>query len=231
MKFKTRSYEKEYMDADDIPALDLYQNLRELNTVNTLLGGYNATLQGLKTILKKKSVRTVLDVGFGGGDSIRQMSLFSKKNHLSLFFYGVDLKMDCINYASENLKDIAHKELICSDYRNISPNLLEEIDVLHSCLFLHHLTDEQIIELFKFGKKHGCIILANDLHRHWFAYYSIKYLTALFSKSRLVKNDACLSVRRAFKKSDLEFFLKEAGFTDFSVKWSWAFRFTVIGYS
>tara|TARA_B100000809_G_scaffold203533_1_gene204611 strand:- start:729 stop:1424 length:696 start_codon:yes stop_codon:yes gene_type:complete len=231
MQFKARSYEKEFLDDNDISTPDLYRTLHELNIVNTLLGGYNSTLQGLKKILKVKPIQTVLDVGFGGGDSIKQMAKFSLKRKISLFFYGVDLKKDCINYAEENLIGTSNKELICDDYRNISPKLLEKIDVIHSCLFLHHLTDEQIIDLFKFGKEHGCIILANDLHRHWFAFYSIKYLTAIFSKSWLVRNDACLSVRRAFSKNELEYFLKQAGFTKFSVTWSWAFRFTVIGYS
>lgn len=226
-----RSYQKELMDADDIPTADLYQTLKELNSINTLLGGYNATLQGLKSILKFKPIKTIMDVGFGGGDSIRQMVEFGSSRKLPFYFYGVDMLQDCVKYATQNLKEIPNKELICDDYRNISPQLLQKIDVLHSCLFLHHLTDEQIIDLFKFGKQHGCIILANDLHRHWFAYYSIKYLTAIFSKSPLVRNDACLSVRRAFKKSELESFLLQAGFTHYTVKWSWAFRFTVIGYS
>jgi hypothetical protein len=138
--------------------------------------------------------------------------------------------MDCINYAEENLASLKNKTLICDDYRNISPDLLEKIDIIHCSLFLHHLTDEEIIDLFKFGKAHHCIILANDLHRNWFAYYSIKFLTSLFSKSWLVRNDACLSVRRAFRKKELESLLQKAGYKNYTVKWSWAFRYIVTAY-
>ena len=101
MGFDIRSYEKEYLDRDDISTEDLYQTLNELNTVNTLLGGYNATIRGLKAIIKIKPIRTVLDIGFGGGDSIKQMAQFSLKNKLSMYFYGVDLKSDCLNFAQE----------------------------------------------------------------------------------------------------------------------------------
>lgn len=231
MQFRYRSYEKEFLDNNIICTKDLYQVLKELDVINTYLGGYKATLDGIKKMLKtNRSIRNIMDIGFGGGDSIKQLSEFAERRNLSLFFYGVDLKSDCIRYAEENLKSIENKELICDDYRNISPTLLEEIDIIHCSLFLHHLTDEEIIDLFKFGKKHGCMILANDLHRNWMAYYSIKFLTALFSKSWLVKNDACLSVRRAFKKNELELLLQQAGYTKYLVKWSWVFRFIVIAY-
>ena len=231
MQFTFRSKEKEYLDNNIIAAGDLYQTLTELNVINTYLGGYKASLQGLSDILKiKQPIRTILDIGFGGGDSIKLFSKFALKNQLKLFFYGVDLKSDCIKYASDNLSALPNKKLICDDYRNITAELLGQIDIIHCSLFLHHLTDDEIIDLLKFCKAHNCILLANDLHRNPLAYYSIKFLTTLFSKSWMVKNDACLSVRRAFKKTELESMLQKAGYTDYSVKWSWAFRYIVIAY-
>lgn len=231
MLFKFRSYEKEYLDGNNIATKDLYANLTELDTINKQLGGYNASLNGLSGILKtKKTVSTLLDIGFGGGDSIKQLSKFSDKINAKLYFYGVDLKRDCVKYAEKNLYLIDNKKLICDDYRNISEELLRQIDVIHCSLFLHHLTDEEIVSLFKFCKSNQCIILANDLHRHWLAYYSIKFLTVLFSKSYLVKNDAPLSVKRGFKKSELISLLEKSGYTNYSVKWSWAFRYIIIAH-
>ena len=230
MPFRFRSNEKELLDSSQIETKDLYRNLAELDIINKQLGGYNASRKGLAAILKtKKTIQTVLDIGFGGGDSIKQLSKFSDKNNTKLFFYGVDLKSDCVNYAESNLSTLSNKKLICDDYRNIPDELLRQIDIIHCSLFLHHLTDEEIISLFKFGKANSCIILANDLHRHWFAYYSIKFLTALFSRSYLVKNDAPLSVKRGFKRNELVSLLEKAGFKNYSVKWSWAFRYILIG--
>lgn len=229
MQFGYRSTEKEYLDNSVIATKDLYRNLIELDTINKQLGGYNASQKGLTDILKTKcTVRAILDIGFGGGDSIKQLSKFADKNKTKLFFYGVDLKSDCVKFAEENLFALNNKKLICDDYRNISKEFLKQIDVIHCSLFLHHLTDEEIISLFKFGKSNQCIILANDLHRNWFAYYSIKVLTALFSRSYLVKNDAPLSVKRGFKRNELISLLERAGFKNYSVKWSWAFRYIVI---
>ncbi len=229
MPLKYRSAEKEYLDSNHIETRDLYRNLEELHIINKRLGGYNASRKGLAAILNtNKPIRTVLDIGFGGGDSIKQLSNYSDQKHAKLFFYGVDLKKDCLTYAENNLKTLYNTQLICDDYRNIAPELLEQTDVIHCSLFLHHLSDEEIIRLFKFAKANNCIILVNDLHRNWVAYQSIKLLTFLFSRSYLVKNDAPLSVKRGFKKQELIALLQKAGFKDYSVKWSWAFRYILI---
>ena len=43
-----RSNQKELMDADDIPFADMAQTLKELNIINTRLGGHAITLRGIK---------------------------------------------------------------------------------------------------------------------------------------------------------------------------------------
>lgn len=229
MPLSVRSYDKEFLDLDNIKTSDLNRNLMELDIINNHLGGYKASLNGLKELLSKKiAINTVLDIGFGGGDSIKQLAVYTKKLNKKIFFYGVDLKKDCVDYAETNLTSINNKQLICDDYRNISTELLNKVNLIHCSLFLHHLKEEEIIALFKFCKAHHCVVLANDLHRHWLAYYSIKILTQLFSKSYLVKNDAPLSVKRGFKKKELISLLESAGYRNYSVKWCWAFRFIII---
>src|ERR1035437_9353329 len=115
MLLKSRSNQKEYLDSDQVETKDLFRNLLELDVINTQLGGYNASLKGLSQILKtNKPVNTVLDIGFGGGDSIKQLSKLADKKKQNIFFYGVDLKEDCVAYAEENLTLIDNKQLICN---------------------------------------------------------------------------------------------------------------------
>ena len=49
-----RSYEKELMDRDDIAFSDMAQTLRELNVVNTRLGGARNYPRRCKTIIKSE---------------------------------------------------------------------------------------------------------------------------------------------------------------------------------
>ena len=104
-------------------------------------------------------------------------------------------------------------------------------DVVISTLFTHHFDDKSWIELITnmyFSARKAVII--NDIHRHSLAYYSINFLTGLFSKSEMVKNDAGLSVLRSFKKSELISLLSQAGIRNYKIRWKWAFRWQVIIY-
>jgi len=67
----------------------------------------------------------------------------------------------------------------------------------------------------------------NDLHRHYLAYHSIRWLTKWFSKSYLVKNDAPLSVLRGFNRREWLELLRQADVRHGKVQWKWAFRWLI----
>lgn len=225
--FKTRSYTKELLDGDNIPKADLYQNLKELDTINNLLGGYKITFNALKKVLQKGKQITLVDIGSGGGDTLKQIHSWNSKQNFDLKLYGIDLKQTCIDYSNEsNSSDI---KFICDDYRNILKHI-PNVDVIHACLFCHHLNEQEIIVLIEFCILNKITLLINDLERNAFAYYAIKVLTRFFSKSYLVKNDAPLSVLRGFKTNEWESILKLSGAKKYSVNYKWAFRHEVIIY-
>lgn len=227
--FKNRSDKKELLDQENIPEMDLYLNLKELNVINNLLGGYSITFNALRKILDKSKSYTLVDIGSGGGDTLKKISKWSDKNNYDLNLFGIDLKESCINYS---IKNNQHEALtfICDDYRNASKHILK-IDIVHACLFCHHLTNENIIQLIKFCKEQNAVLVINDLERNPIAYYAIKWLTYFFSKSYLVKNDAPLSVLRGFKKREWVDIIKQSGATKYSVNYKWAFRHEVIVYA
>ncbi len=102
-------------------------------------------------------------------------------------------------------------------------------DIIFCSLFCHHFKEDELIEMFRWMSGNSVLgFFINDLHRHLFAYYSIRILTSLFSKSYLVKNDAPLSVLRGFKKKELSVLLDKAGISNYTIRWRWAFRWLVI---
>ncbi|MGG7661965.1 methyltransferase domain-containing protein [Dyadobacter sp. BHUBP1] len=226
--FRHRSSQKELLDGDDIPPADLFQNLRELDFINHWLGGYDISFAALKRVLQKGRHYTLVDIGCGGGDTLKRIAHWNQIAGFALDLYGIDLKPDCIAYAEENLQGSGVR-LICDDYRNTYRHL-QKVDIIHACLFCHHLTEIDLIELVQFALSNGAILVINDLERNPVAHYSIKLLTRLFSKSYLVKNDAPLSVLRGFKRKEWLEILKQSGATRFSVHNQWAFRHEVIVY-
>ena len=49
INFKERSKETEILDKDDLPFEDVKICMKELNSINTLLGGHSITLHGINT--------------------------------------------------------------------------------------------------------------------------------------------------------------------------------------
>ena len=225
--FKIRSYKKELLDGDSIPNLDLYQNLKELNIINKLLGGYNISFKALKKVLVKNKVYVIADIGCGGGDTLKQIQNWNKKQKYQLKLVGIDLKQTCIDYSNQNNTVI---QFICDDYKTIL-NYIPKVDIMHACLFCHHLTEAEIIDLIKFCNEKNITLIINDLERNPIAYYAIRFLTQVFSKSYLVKNDAPLSVLRGFKKKEWKDIIKQSLVKNYSINYKWAFRHEVIVYA
>ncbi len=224
-----RSYKKELLDNDDIPFDDIKQNMRELNIINTKLGGHAITIKGLRKIISgisNKNKLHICEIGCGGGDNLEAIDKFCKKNNLSVTFTGIDIKSECIAYAKQQYPQL-DADWMTTDYRLADFNN-QKPDIIFSSLFCHHFTDEELVYMLQWMKSNASAgFFINDLHRHLLAYFSIKWITAAFSKSYLVKNDAALSVARGFKKKEWKNIFKKAGIKNYSISWQWAFRHLV----
>lgn len=230
-----RSYQKELMDDLTLATPALKQNLDELHFINQYLGGYGIVGDGLRRVIldknfEKKSPIHIADVGAGGGHTLRYIADWCRKKNISAQLTGLDANDFMRQYAQNIINSYANiswetQDAFCTDF--------SKYDIVVMSLFCHHFTDEQLVSLFsqvrkgieKGGDK---TLIINDLHRNSIAYWSIWLLTRLFNGSYLVKNDAPLSVWRAFTYSELKGLLQKAGFEHIEIRWKWAFRWQVI---
>jgi 2-polyprenyl-3-methyl-5-hydroxy-6-metoxy-1,4-benzoquinol methylase len=229
MDFSLRSDRLELLDKPDIPAADIKRNLYELSIINQKLGGHACTWNGfIQLAIKGKAVH-VCEIGCGGGDNLKTIELKASNKYPDLSFTGIDINPDCIRVAENNgwKKPV---QFLVSDYKKV--HFQSKPDIIFCSLFCHHFKENELIEMFRWMKENSRSgFFINDLHRHPLAYYSIRSLTSLFSKSYLVKNDAPLSVLRGFKKKELEELLNKAGILKYTIQWKWAFRWLVIVHS
>lgn len=225
-----RSDAKEIMDDLNCSGTIIDQTLLELEFINKWLGGNSITLNGLNTLLESCSSASlkIADLGCGGGDMLLLIKNQLVKKGRKAILTGIDANPNILDYARK--KTASHPEIEFKNLDVLSSEFRQEaFDIVFATLFLHHFTREQLIELFRLlNHTTRCGIVVNDLHRHSFAYYSIKFLTTTFSKSPMVVNDAPLSVQRGFTRAELEDILSAAGISSYSLQWKWAFRWQLI---
>jgi 2-polyprenyl-3-methyl-5-hydroxy-6-metoxy-1,4-benzoquinol methylase len=232
LKFTNRVDLPEIMDDFTVSGDLIKRTLLEIERINRLLGGNSVTVSGVKYLLKKSARKnmkvTVADLGCGGGEMSMLLHDLGRTMGISMEITGIDANQHIVNFCQGKFANQPELKFEVCDVLSDSFGR-KSCDIITATLFMHHFNDDELVALLKgLAKQAKLGIVINDLHRHWFAYYSIKFLTWMFSKSSMVKYDAPLSVRRAFKREELEKILESAGMQDYSLKWRWAFRWQVI---
>ena len=214
-----RSYEAEIMDDFSIQDERIDEALSELKIINKFLGGISTTKSALNYFIQsKKNELKILDIGSGSSDNL----LAAKSKYPDLHILSIDKNLRALSNSKNQTKKIN------SDAFKL-PFKSNSCDIIHSALFLHHFTEEQIKILLKEFLRIARIgIIINDLQRSYLALLGIKILTVLFSKSEMVKNDAPLSVKRGFSKQEILNLLEDVGVKNFVIKKKWAFRWMVV---
>ena len=226
-----RSYKQEILDGSNIPFADIRQNMQELNTINTHLGGHAITIAGVKKLLGQQAANqsvTICEIGCGGGDNLNAINQWCVKKNIQATFIGIDIKPECISFAKLQYPSL-NCRWVLSDYKDVSFLADEQPAIIFSSLFCHHFKEPQLVKMLQWMEQNAAKgFFINDLHRHWLAYYSIRFITRFFSHSYLVKNDAPLSVARGFIQAEWQKIIAAAEIKNYSITWKWAFRHLIV---
>ena len=186
------------MDDLSRPEHEFAAAYRELKIINRTLGGVRAIERFLPPA--KRGVNLLmLDVAAGACDVSE--ALLEK---LPCRIVTLDLNARGLKLAEKSWPVVA--DALALPFRE------DTFDVVMASLFFHHLSNDNCVQvlsqMWRIAKQR---ILINDLHRHAVAYFSIRALTALFSKSRMVRHDGPVSVLRAFRSRELMDIARRAG--------------------
>jgi 2-polyprenyl-3-methyl-5-hydroxy-6-metoxy-1,4-benzoquinol methylase len=223
---KQRTDKEELMDDFSIGGDLLRDTLDKLEKINRWLGGNKVTVNGLKELLKnhpKEQEVSIVDIGCGHGDILRDVAKFGRNNGYRMSLLGVDANPTAIQYAIE--LSVEYPEVHFKTEDIFSETFQKrEFDVILATLFLHHFKETQLITFLSNSLQQTKIgVLVNDLHRHKLAYY-LFLLLSLFIKNKMIIEDGLTSVLRGFKRKDLEGISEKIN-ANTQISWKWAFRF------
>lgn len=221
-----RSEAQEIMDDLDYNGPILHDALDKLSKINKWLGGNKVTINGLVKVLKnhpKNEPITIIDLGCGGGDMLREVSRFGKKYGYQFQLIGIDANQHTVAYAKMLSKEYDNIEYKAIDIFSEEFKALR-YDLVLTTLFLHHFKNDELVSFLKpVLKKAKLGVLVNDLHRHKLAYYLFKLLCTTI-KNKTIVEDGLTSVLRGFKREELIEISLQLN-TKYQIQWKWAFRF------
>jgi len=225
---KYRTDKSEIMDDFDMKGELLRDNLDEIAKINRFLGGNRLTIQGVQDLLidvpKSREV-TIVDVGCGNGDMLRILADYGLKNNWSFRLIGIDANDFTISHAKQLSKKYSNISYQCVDIFEKSYEELQ-YDIVLCTLTLHHFKDDEIIYLLRiFYINTNIGIVINDLHRNIIAYRLYQGVCFLFRLNTMTTEDGLTSILRGFKNEELINFSEELNFSNYKVRWKWAFRY------
>jgi 2-polyprenyl-3-methyl-5-hydroxy-6-metoxy-1,4-benzoquinol methylase len=191
----------ELMDDPSCDVSRLNNTYKQFHVVNQFLSGwYRIYATYLKPRLASGS--TVLDIGCGGGDVLRNVAVWSRRDGLEVSFTGIDPDARALEYARS-----------CSTppnmqfYQASSRKLVQagkKFDIIISNHVLHHLQNDEVYALCKDSEQlANAFVLHNDIRRSGLAYAGFSLTKLIFRKS-FTTEDGLLSIRRSFTAGELQ---------------------------
>ncbi len=215
-----RLHTPEQLDDLTLHGSTLKKTLNSLKLINILLGNHKqlgkAVLNYCKKNKNKKEFR-IIDLGCGGGDTIRYISKLLKHHNIRATFMGIDGNPASIAYAVEQTTEINNINFITANiiYKNFK---IPDCDILISSHFIYHFDDSDLTDFLKkvHAKKIKHIIFS-ELYRNKMAYYLFRILSVALPISDIAKKDGMLAIQRAFSIEELTDIIQNSNIKKFKI--------------
>ena len=211
--FETRSLEPERIDTGDYTEDEYKTFLREIRFINRWIGDRWALRKSLLKQIGGSSASefSVLDVGAGSGEILKEIALFARNTKRKAQLVGLDLNP----LSADSIAAEGHE---LSEIRSAQGNAMQlpfddgTFDYSICSLFTHHFTDEGVVAILREMKRvsrRGIFVI--DLHRNKNSYFWYKVFCRVFRISELVRHDGLLSITKGFTPTELTGIAARAG--------------------
>jgi len=191
---------------DDLPLEEARPSLNDLVRLNRHWGGHS-TLRWLlaQAVPSHSETFSLLDVGAASGD----MGECIRRWYPAATVTSLD-------YRASHMQSCAPPKVVADAFG--LPFSPASFDYVFCSLFLHHFTNQQIVDLLRgFGAVARRAVLVIDLERHPIARNFLPWTKWIFHWDQVTVHDGVASVEAAFRKPELEQLARSAGLQDVRV--------------
>jgi 2-polyprenyl-3-methyl-5-hydroxy-6-metoxy-1,4-benzoquinol methylase len=189
----------EAMDSADCDATLLTRTYAQFPTINHVLSGWGLLYQKHIRPELTLGARSILDIGCGGGDVLRQLALWARRDGFDeVRCLGIDPDVRAIAFARAQANP-ANIRFVATH----STALTERSDIVLSNHVLHHLSNTEVTALCSESERLARrLVLHNDIARSPLAYRLFPLAGLILRRSYIVP-DGLISIRRSFTATEL----------------------------
>ena len=177
-------------------------NLEDLVQINRRFGGHSTILKTLARVASKEQAFSLLDIGAASGDSARVI----QRAYPAATIINLD-------YNLVNCQTAPMPKVIADAFQ--LPFAPRSFDFVLCSSFLHHFSDERVIEIlhnaYAVARK---ALMVCDLERHVLPYLFLPATRFLFGWKRLTLHDGPISVQASFRAPELKALSAKAGISE-----------------
>jgi ubiquinone/menaquinone biosynthesis C-methylase UbiE len=202
--------------------------LDDLARINKLLLGTRLTYAGVRDLcarLPPGAPLSLLDVGCGGGELTASVADLAARSGRPVSAVAVDRNPAIVAHARRRFGsrlDVRQGDILGLELAD------DSFDVAMCSLLLHHLEPEQAVRaLHELGRVARVGVVVNDLVRSRIGLAGAHVLVRLLTRNPITRNDAVLSVRRAYTRAELLDLVAAAGLRPLKVRGALGYRVAV----
>lgn len=202
------------MDRPQPVSAELVSDLENLRTLNRYFGSYRLIRQFLRRWIRRDDRLRILDLATGSGDIPRLVVESARHVGAQVEIDAVDFQTSTIEIARQLSAEFPEIHYHCADIHRFGEN--QTYDIVLFSLALHHFSAEGAVQLLRrcheLSRGH---VLVSDLRRGWVAKVGVVLLTTVLFREPMTRNDARISVARAFSFRELDELAHSAGWSDY----------------
>lgn len=230
--FPPRNLRDELLDLDEAPYEEVRDSLNDVAMVNRYLSGYRVLLHHAEKFLKEHKTERpfmVLDAATGSADQPVALAKLARKLNIPIQITAIDINAKMLKVAKDEIQEYPEIRLVQCDVLAL-PFKNEGFDLAINNLSLHHFNWDNAIAIIKAIYKSARLgFLINDLHRSRIAHAVIFLLTRIFTRNRLTRYDAPVSVMNAFTPSEFQELARQADIESFEIHRHFPYRIAFLG--
>lgn len=195
---------RERIDDPDCNIEELKNTYRQFGTINSVISQWRRIyLQEIRPSLRTSTPKTLLDIGFGGGDIPIKLAQWASGGGYDLKITAIDPDPRAVDFVQE-LELPSNIEFLQCRASELDPSK-DQFNFVISNHLLHHLNHQQFLEILSQARELSSeAVIFNDIQRSDWAYLLFNTFSRPVFRSSFITDDGLTSIKRSYTYKELE---------------------------